>query len=67
MKSFAGIALFLCPFAAFAEEAEQPMEHTGAMGVVLFFAVVVAAGVWFFISMNNAARKKTKTKDAEKH
>jgi len=57
MKSLTSMALYVCSFAALAEEAEKPIEQTGPMGVVLFFAVVVAACVWFFISMNKASKK----------
>lgn len=65
MKSLAPIALFLCSFAAFAEDAEQPMEQTGPIGVVAFFGVVILACVWFFIAMNKNAKKQADIKAAE--
>ena len=45
MKSLAPIALFLCSFAAIAEEAaEKPIEQTGPIGVVVFFVLLVTVG-----------------------
>lgn len=66
MKSLAPAAFFLCSFAAVAEEAAvKPIEQTGPLGVVVFFAAVVAAGVWFFIAMNKASKKAADEKAAE--
>jgi hypothetical protein len=65
MKYLAPAVLFLCSFAAIAEEAPKPIEQTGPMGVVVFFAAVVAACVWFFISMNKASKKAADDKAVE--
>ena len=62
MKTLATIWLFFLNFAAYAEEAEQPMESVGTTGIVLFLLFCAAGfGAFVYYMRKNAKAEREKT------